>query len=109
MRVAYAVGYTHGTRHQHHQTIARSSVIAQALFSEDTVRRNPRSFWPVAVLFAMGGCMNPEVEAKQWDEIQGLNQTMTEMRKYVQDLETLVDSLRNVDMKQDRSEERRVG
>jgi hypothetical protein len=68
---------------------------------EDPVRRNPRSLWPVAVLLAMSGCMNPEVEAKQWDEIQATNQTVLEMRQYVQDLETLVDSLRNVDMKQD--------
>jgi len=45
--------------------------------------------------------MNPALETKQWDEIQATTQTMQELRTYVQDLETLVDSLRNVDMKQD--------
>jgi len=49
----------------------------------------------------MSGCLNPALETKQWDEIQATEQTMLELRGYVQDLETLVDSLRNVDMKQD--------
>lgn len=52
-------------------------------------------------MLAMSGCMNPEIETKQWDEIQAAAQTVQELRGYVQDLETLVDSLRNVDMKQD--------
>ena len=65
------------------------------------MRRNSRSLWPVAVLLAMSGCLNPALETKQWDEIQATEQTMLELRGYVQDLETLVDSLRNVDMKQD--------
>lgn len=65
------------------------------------MRRTSRSLAPIAVLLAMSGCMNPAIEAKQWDEIQAVSQTMLELRTYVQDLEALVDSLRNVDMKQD--------
>ena len=56
---------------------------------------------PVAVLLAMSGCVSPEVEAKQWDEIQAVSQTVTDLRTYIGDLEQMVDSLRRLSAKQD--------
>lgn len=60
---------------------------------------------PVVVLAiaacAVAGCTNPEIEAQQWDEIQTVAQTVTEMRQYLSDLEGRVDSLRGVTAKQD--------
>ena len=63
-----------------------------------------RSFMPIMAVAASGlagGCMNPEVEAKQWDEIQAVAATVTELKTYNSDLETLVDSLHRVVAKQD--------
>ena len=55
----------------------------------------------VAVVFALSGCMNTELEARQWDEIQQMQATLDEIRTYTGDLERLVDSLRTTALKQD--------
>ena len=50
---------------------------------------------------ALGACISPEVEAKQWDEIQALSATVTDLRAYTGDLEGLVDSLHKIVLRQD--------
>jgi hypothetical protein len=47
------------------------------------------------------GCSNPEVAAKEWDEIQTVEQNMTELRSYNAELETSLDSLRKIVARQD--------
>jgi hypothetical protein len=69
-------------------------------FPEGFVRRF-RQFFVAGGLIACSGCINPEVEARQWDEIQNAVQTATDARTYVGDLEATVDSLRGVVAKQD--------
>lgn len=59
----------------------------------------------VAILAALslgaGSCMNPEVEAKQWDEIQATIQSIQDIRTYLGELEMTLDSMRAVLAKQD--------
>ncbi|HKS07882.1 MAG TPA: hypothetical protein VJR92_16380 [Gemmatimonadaceae bacterium] len=55
----------------------------------------------LAVVFTLSGCMNTELETRQWDEIQQLQAAMDEMRTYTGDLERLVDSLKKTAFKQD--------
>lgn len=56
---------------------------------------------PVGIALAFSGCMNPELEARQWDEIQTLQTTVTELTTYTNDLNAALDSLRRVTAKQD--------
>lgn len=55
----------------------------------------------VAIALIPNGCMNPELEARQWDEIQTLQNTVSDMQTRAGDLEVLVDSLKKVTAKQD--------
>jgi hypothetical protein len=55
----------------------------------------------LAVVLALSGCMNTELETRQWDEIQQMQTALDEIRTYTGDLERLVDSLRKMTLKQD--------
>ena len=63
-----------------------------------------RSVVVIAVLVtagAAGACASPDVQLKQWDEIQALSASITELRAYTSDLETRMDSLNKVVLRQD--------
>jgi hypothetical protein len=55
----------------------------------------------VAAAALAGACVSPEVELQQWDEIQALQATVNEMKAYQNDMETLIDSLNRMVLKQD--------
>jgi hypothetical protein len=68
------------------------------------VRRKHIAVIPVSVIGAaalIGGCVNTEVEVQQWDEIQALQNSVTELRTYTSELELLIDSLNKVMLRQD--------
>lgn len=48
-----------------------------------------------------GGCTNQQVDLQQWDEIQALQASVSELRSYANELETLIDSLNKVMLRQD--------
>ena len=55
----------------------------------------------LVAMCALGGCVNSDLEARQWDEIQQMQTTLTDMQTYVGDLERLIDSLRKMTVRQD--------
>ena len=55
----------------------------------------------VAAAGVAGACTNPEVEAKQWDEIQAIAATVQELKTYANDLELIIDSLNKIVLRQD--------
>jgi hypothetical protein len=55
----------------------------------------------VAAAAVAGSCSSPETELKQWDEIRALEASLNELRGYTSDLETLVDSLNRIMLRQD--------
>ena len=67
----------------------------------------PRAIRPLVTVVALvtagvvGACTNPELETKQWIEIQALGASVTELKAYTSDLETLVDSLHRMVLRQD--------
>jgi hypothetical protein len=68
------------------------------------VRRKPIALLPVTVIAAAaltGACMDAEVEVQQWDEIQALQNSVSELRTYAGELELLIDSLNRVMLRQD--------
>lgn len=67
------------------------------------MRRSSRAL-VVAVLSVsagVGACMNPELEARQWEEIQNVSSEVVGLRDYTGALEDMVDSLRRVIARQD--------
>ena len=48
-----------------------------------------------------GGCANPQVDLQQWDEIQAIQSSISELKTYTNELEQLIDSLNKVILKQD--------
>jgi hypothetical protein len=68
------------------------------------VRHTIRPLVAVAVLVSacvVGACTNPEVATKQWDEIQTLSASITELKAYSSDLESRLDSLNKIVARQD--------
>jgi hypothetical protein len=49
----------------------------------------------------VGACTNPEIENRQWNEIQTLSASITELKAYASDLESRVDSLHTIVLRQD--------
>lgn len=50
---------------------------------------------------AAGACANPRVDLQQWDEIQGLQNSVSELKTYSNELEGVIDSLNKILMRQD--------
>ena len=48
-----------------------------------------------------GACSSPQIETKQWDEIQALGASISELKAYNNELETRIDSLNRVVLRQD--------
>jgi len=66
------------------------------------VRRS--SPFPVIIVVAasvLGACMNPEIQARQIEEIQIVAQEVAELRGYMSDVDVVLDSLRRVVARQD--------
>lgn len=65
------------------------------------MRRIVYSLVIVCSALAAGNCTNPQVELQQMDAIKANEEALTELRTYVGDLESEIDSLRSVALKQD--------
>jgi hypothetical protein len=90
-------------RLQRHRFVLRRRIITR-YFEETPVRSRIRAFallTAVAAAGIVGACANPEIEAKQWDEIQILSQTVSELRTYANDLELMIDSINKIMLRQD--------
>jgi hypothetical protein len=48
-----------------------------------------------------GACSSPQVDLQQWDEIQALQASVSELKTYTNELEMLIDSLNRVMLRQD--------
>ena len=48
-----------------------------------------------------GACAAPGVDLQQWDEIQALQASVSELKSYTNELETMIDSLNRVMLRQD--------
>lgn len=48
-----------------------------------------------------GACAQPGVELQQWDEIQALQASVSELKTYTNELESMIDSLNRVMLRQD--------
>lgn len=55
----------------------------------------------VAGAATVGACANPRVDLEQWDELQTIQNSISELKTYTNDLELLIDSLNKVVMRQD--------
>lgn len=55
----------------------------------------------LVLALAFGGCASTQVELKQWDELQNVQQSVTELRGYTSELESTVDSLTKIVARQD--------
>ena len=68
------------------------------------VRRRLSSILAVTAVTAAaiaGGCTSPQVDLAQWDEIQALQASVSELKTYTNELELLIDSLNKVMLRQD--------
>jgi hypothetical protein len=68
------------------------------------VRRRISSIVAIATVTGAaiaGGCTNQQVDFMQWDEIQALQASVTELKSYAGELEMLIDSLNKVMLRQD--------